>query len=146
MKVEKKSKKDKKEKKEKKSKKSSKDSKRSKEEKMDPVTARLKKTMMEALYPEKMGIHVLSDEDKMRLAMEKNKGNLYERVSVSSTADSKTKKMKLLQDRTGQFSKDSSVMKGGKGPMSANETRAYDLHMDQMNGGHGGAFRKNCAY
>ena len=49
-------------------------------------------------------------------------------------------------DRTGVIDTSSPAMQGGKGPMSAAESRAYDLHMDQMNEGHGGKFRTTCTY
>jgi len=49
-------------------------------------------------------------------------------------------------DRTGVINTNSKAMKGGKGPMSAAESLAYDLHMEQMNDGHGGKFRKNSQY
>ena len=40
----------------------------------------------------------------------------------------------------------SPAMKGAKGPMSEAESVAYDLHMDQMNEGHGGKFRPHATY
>ena len=122
FKSDKKSKKEKKEKKEKKSKKDG------KKEKLDPVTARLRKSMNETFSQQVR----MSDEEKKALLLEQNKNNLYKKV--------------VLKDRTGEVSRDSAVMKGAKGPMSAKEAKAYDIHMDQMRGGSGAAERSRSTY
>ena len=88
---------------------------------------------MEALYPEKVGQKVpLSDEQKKAMLLEQNKDKLYKKV--------------VMKDRTGEVSRDSAVMKGAKGPMSAKEAKAYDIHMDQMRGGTGAAERSRSTY
>ena len=75
LKTEKKSKKDKKDKKDKRSKKDG------KKDKEDSVTARLRKSMLEALYPEKVGGKTaLSDEEKKAMMLEQNKDKLYKKV------------------------------------------------------------------
>jgi len=122
LKTEKKSKKDKKDKKDKRSKK---DGKKGKE---DSVTARLRKSMLEAFG----GKTTMSDEEKKAMLLEQNKDKLTKKVN--------------LKDRTGMLDKASAVMKGAKGPMSADQAKAYDIHMDQMKGGHGGGNRAPTTY
>mmetsp|Transcript_13248 Transcript_13248/g.21541 ORF Transcript_13248/g.21541 Transcript_13248/m.21541 type:complete len:89 (+) Transcript_13248:453-719(+) len=88
---------------------------------------------MEALYPEKVGKKApLSDDEKKAAMLEQNKDNLFKRAST--------------KDRTGDIGRGGAVMQGAKGPMSAKEAKAYDIHMDQMRGGTGAAERSRSTY
>lgn len=93
------------------------------------MTARLKKSMMEALGSVQKKT---SDEEKKATLLEMHKDKMYKKV--------------VVKDRTGEIGRGTAVMQGAKGAMSAKEAKAYDIHMDQMRGGTGAAERSRSTY
>mgnify|MGYP004067923321 CR=1 FL=1 len=101
----------------------------------DRVAERLKRTMASLTAPR------ASDDEKRAAALEKHADKLFKRARLPDEFE---------RDRRDVPARDptrlSAVMRGAKGAMSAAEARAYDLHMEQMRGGHGGAARSFTTY